>query len=428
ASAGLIDATGVFTAPETEGTVTITVATPSQHVDVQVNVTLTTNAVPIASTGTVTTPSGQGSQIHGFYSDVQHEWWVLYTSSAAPTKVQTMHSTDFQAFTAGPSVDLNHAIGNGNNLAVAHRMLGDHEIMHVAQAWDQGFGRSHVRAELTSSGLVWGGAQDIAENGTTTPDGPAVAITEAGQVIDGTGYLQTPQNPPLTPCGNGDVVMYTANQLDDGTTSFDAMTYKQEVIWCVPTHVNARWLGTDGDTIYHLYDDGLTDPNTVNIPYQVRRANTWLPLEQTYTVPPSVFVGDIAFDIADWDATIVGRKLHAVRRNGMSLALEHRVLDLDGIGGFVNGGAMGSEAGVSGTGVIVAPYGTGVIAVQITATASAEPIIYAFYDGTKWTAWHTLDAPASAKRTGLSAIPGPRPALLWTEPGAASTLTGAALP
>ncbi|MFT3694465.1 MAG: hypothetical protein QM831_15060 [Kofleriaceae bacterium] len=426
ADAGTISADGVFVAPSTEGAIGIHATSGTETLDAEVSVTLSITAVVVGETGTMLVPSGHGSQTHGFYSAAQKQWWVVYSSSQTETQLRATSSPDFKTFVEGPAVDLQKTIGEGRDLDVAYRVLNGHEVVHVSEAYEQGFGRVHLRGELTGAGLQWGAPLAINTGGQVTPDGTAVAITESGQVIDSTGYLPTPQTPPLTPCGNGDVVMYTADQLDDGTTSFDTMTYKQEVIWCVPTYVNARWLGTDGDTIYQLYEDGLGQPDTQNIKLQIRKSDQWLPIETTYTVPPNAFGTDATTNISDWSATIVGRAIHAVRRNNATVALEHAVLDLDGSGAFIAGGMMGNQGGTVGSGVIVAPYGEGVIAAQI----SANQILYAFYRNGEWSKWFTLSAPSSMGRTGLSAIangPDAKPALLWTDT-VGTSLDGAALP
>lgn len=430
ADAGTIDAEGVFTAPPSEGAVVIHARSGTDTADTTIAVTLDIQPALIANTIDVRVPSGHGSQTHGFYSAAQHQWWVFTATTAVgqQTELLARSSPDFQTFSDGPSIDLQNRIGDGRDLSLAYRVLNGHEIVHVSEAYEDGFGRAHLRGELTAAGLQWGAAQHVNDGGQVTPDGTAVAITAAGQVIDGTGYLPTPQTPPLTPCGNGDVVMYTADQLDDGTTSFDAMTYTQQVIWCVPTYVNARWLGTDGDTVYELYEDGLSQPDTQNLQLQIRRSNQWLPIETTYTVPPKAFATDATTHISDWSAAIVGRTIHVIRRNNTTTALEHRTLDLDGAGDFITGGAMGNQGGSIGTGVIVAPYGEGVLAAQLTSIGNAMPLVYAFYRNGTWSPWFTLAGSGTAQRTGLSAIangPDGKPALLWSE---GASLTGAALP
>ena len=430
---GSFGAGGVFRAGETDGTATIiatSIADPRVVTTATIEVTQAISPRELAAVPGVFWPAGLATQVHGFYSDRTKAWWFFYTDAAPSQLVHSLTSTDFASWTAGPTLDAGVPIGSdGRNFSLARRVIADHEIIHLAQSYETGRGRIHVRAELDASGLVFGGVTRTNLGGVVSPDGPAAMITEAGEVIDASGYDPTPQTPPLSPCGDGDAELYTAAQAETGTTSFDLMTYSKQVLWCPNSRINSRFLASDGDTIYYFYEDGAVDPEPVNVLYDIRRAGVWSPDETVKTTPPAVFPLDQSFALEDWTALVKDRTLLVMRRLPGGLT-EVRYLDLDAPSAFIDVTTMFANGGKVGSGVVMQPYGTGVIALELEASTTPSDynrLEYGFWNGVAWSGWHPLIGP-EATRDSIAGIAGGaygRPAVVWAEGGG---IVGVALP
>jgi len=432
---GTISGGGVFRSGELAGIATITAtsaANPDEVGMVTIEVTQSIAPMAIAMTPSVVTPTGLSNQVHGFYSDRTKAWWYFYADPRPGQLVHTLTSADFATWSTGPTIDTGHEIGdNGGNFSLARRVIADHEVIHLAQSYEfPSRGRTHARAELTASGLVFGAVTNPNAGGQLqSPDGPAVMITEAGAVIDASGYDFTPMTAPLSPCGDGDAELYTAVQPETGTTSFDAMTYDKTVLWCAASRVNSRWLASDGDTLFYLYEDGAQDPQPVNILFHVRRAGVWAPDETTVkTTPPAVFPLNVSFSISDWTALVHDRTLLAMRRRSTGLT-EVRYLDLDAPTAFTGSTELPTNRGKLGSGIAMVPYGTGVLAVELTSNDANNfnLLEYCFWDGSSWTPWHPLIA-VNAARDAIAGIAGGvsgRPAITWAENDG---IVGVALP
>ncbi len=416
---GGITSAGVYSAPAADGPVVVraTASTDaSRSATATIAVTRVVTPAAIADVGATIGPSGYAAQTHVVYD--AGTWWLFYESAADPMHLLTARSADFATWSPGASVALPVALsGDGRDLAVTDRVLGGHHVVHLSIG---GTGRSryHVRAVLAGGAIAFGAPRLTNTGGAVDPDGPAVAILPSGLVIDGTGWDATPATGALHPCGDGDVEMFTSASPDDGTTSFDAVTFAREVIWCVNDRVNARQLVVDGETLIELFEDGAEAPDPVNVLMTIRQpAGSWLPDETTYTVPPSVFATDTTFAASDWMAVAQGRQLHAVRRVGAAGAYEHRILDLDQPTSWTTGQPIDDDAS-SGPGLLLEPYGTGILALAI---GPGGAIDYTFYAGTAWSAWTALSSVATG-RTGIAGTPG---AVWWTE---GTRLVGARLP
>ena len=426
AGADAITATGDFSAGMTTGVVHVRATAGADSAAVAIAITDAPIRVVMADTGSVTSATGMAHQERLLYAPELGAWWLFTISSVVPDSLITRTSRDFVTWSDGPTLALGHTHGqDGRNITLADRVIGGTHVVHLSVGYvDAVRGRLHVKATLDATGLVFGAPVATNSGGTTDPDGPAVAITGQGSVIDGSGWDQTPATPPLSPCGDGDVEVFTSATVDTGATSFDAMAFARRVLWCVPNRVDARYLYADGETLYHLYEDGNSEPDAVNILYSIRRPDSaWLPDESAVkTTPPSVFATDTAFPIDDWTVRPVGRTLHAIRRVGT--AYEHRQLALGSDGPWTAGAAIPDSAAAGGSGVYAAAYGTGMILVEIT---SSNGLAYTFWDGTAWTAWRPLAVPSTMLTALAGSTPrdGERPAIMWQEPG---EIAGAWLP
>lgn len=404
-----VDADGTFHAPATTGPAVVHATADGVTVDALI--TVTTNASPqVATTTALANASGMAQQTHLLWAAERGEWWLFTQAGSA---IATMHSADFASWSAGPSVDLGHPSDDGRNLTLADAVLGGTHVVHLSAGWNDSNtrGRSHVKATLGAAGLVFEAAEDINKGGAIDPDGPAVAITGSGLVVDASGWDQTPQAPPLSPCGDGDAEIYSSAAPDTGATSFATMAFTKRVIWCVPNRVDARYLYADGETLYHVYEDGGDEPDPSELIFQIRHADgTWTPSNgTTHDKPPAVFP-DGTFQIENWTVRRIGDALHAVLRTSDG-ALHHAMLPLGGETWTPL--AAPPSIGANGHGMMVAAYGIGMILVEFD--GSGVPT-YAFWDGATWSAWTPL-AVFGAARDYLAGADGPRPALIWTQTG-----------
>jgi hypothetical protein len=327
---------------------------------------------------------------------------------------------------SGPSLTLSQGhSGDGRDLNVVSRQVNGHDVVHLTIG-SSNFGRYHSRAVMTSGNIAFDAAPIVNSGGDTAPDASATAILDDGTVIDSTGWEGTPQTPPLSPCGNGDVDMYIANAKEDGMTSFASVGWGQQVIWCVGSHVNARKLIPLGQTLVTMYEDGESDPDPVNLLASIRQMDgTWLPLENpagSKVKPPTAFSTDQNFGLNDWNAAPIGTTVHAVRRLGGFF--EHTSLPSGG--SWTLGAALQPAGTDADSGLFLAPYGAGLVLVAI-GSSPGSPIVYSAFDGSTWSGWATL-VPAGSQRTWISGYAPPgatRPAIIWMENG---YITGALLP
>ncbi|HEY4239074.1 MAG TPA: hypothetical protein VGM88_04635 [Kofleriaceae bacterium] len=389
-----------------------------------VHVTSIVTPSVIAHTGDTTAPSGFASEHHGAWVPSANEWWIWYGSRLDASDAQMLfaaHSASFDGWTQATSLPATQVGGDGRNLDVAVASLGGHAIVHATYG-NEGRNRYHVRGEIAGGDIAWGAPELVNSGGNEDPDGPSTVVTAGGRVIDATGWQATPATPPLTPCGDGDNDLFIADGADTGTTSFDAMTYTEQVIWCVPTRINNRRLLAIGETVFELYDDGGSDPDPQNLFFNVRAPDgTWAPDETTYTPPPSVFSTDRDFRLDDWSATIQGGRIHAIRRVDGTPQFEHRMYD-PATASWADGPAIADGNAKSGNGVVVLPYGSnGVIALELRDNDAG--VEYAYWDAaTGWTAWQPLDTGAASGYAFIAGIEGAgddkRPAVIWTQDAA----------
>jgi hypothetical protein len=442
AGGGTIDATGLYTAPAVDGTYHVKAAS---HADASRTATATVNVkqllaqVVIANAGTVTAPTGHGHQRHLIFAPDTHEWWLFYDTSTDLHSLRTRHSTDLMTWQDGASASFveGHA-GDGRDLSVAFKNLNGHDVLHATQGFmGASYGRYHVKGTITAGAISWGTPVNTNfYSSAYLPDGSATVITDDGSVIDTSGWLTTPMMPPLG-CGTGDEVMFEASAKDTGTTSFDAMTYNETVVWCVPQTINARVLLPSGNTVYQLFVNGMNSTTVAqNIFFTYRDpTDVWYPIESgTMATPPaSVFTSSSDMDIDDWSTVIAGGKLHAVRRIGASSdTYEHRVYDL-GTGAWSFGGGIPVEAGRAASGMFLAPYGDGIVLVAIRGDTAHE-VRATQYSLTlnNWTPWITVVG-GTVDRTfiagGIAEDGSQSPVVLWAQPnGATLDIAGAQLP
>jgi hypothetical protein len=440
ADRGTISADGIYTAPVQTGAVHVratSVADPTQSVVATIEVALPGAPVALANTGSVSNATGMAHQTHLIYAPDFGEWWLWYVASNNDNELLTSHSTDFVTWTAGARADITDAHANdGRNLSVADKVLNGQHVVHLSLGLPSGRGFAHLQASLGQGTITFATTQPLSTNGNVDPDGPAVVITDAGTVVHATGWDATPETPPLFPCGNGDNEIFTSTINDNGTTNLLAANFRRDVLWCVPTTINARYMAAVGEQIYLLYDDGGNNPRPVNLFFNQRRSDgTWLPDQTTRTVPPSVFGNDNDFDLNDWGASVQGGNLHAMRR--VPAGYEHRLFTVGTEGAWRDGAAVPILAGKPGSGIYLTPYGTGVLAVQIAASAANE-VEYSFFNGVMWSPWRALVTTAATRNfiagsaplvdSANGAGPAARPAIMWTESGLVFRIIGLQLP
>lgn len=427
--AGSITATGQYTAPAMTGGATVRATSttdPKLSTTADVAIGLPQPGLTIASTGGLPEALGFSHQTHVIRTEAG-EWWLWYITDLDPLYVHTRHSMDFVQWADGAALTLPNPHGNdARNIDLAYKRINGVDVIHATIGFiDTTRGRFHVKATVTPGAITFEAPQLINAGGNADPDGPATVITQSNLVIDGTGWEGTPSTPPLTPCGVGDLEMFTAATPDDGTTDFATMTFTREVRWCVPVYVNARKLIADGDTVYELFEDGTQNTLPVNILYNIRRPDgTWLPDETVYTTPPSVFASNNnSFQLNDWAVARLGNQLHAIRRTSGAV-FEHRSFVLGSEGAWSTLAPPAQRAANDGTGLVLVPYGTGLLAAQTSGTA----IDYAFFDGIAWSPWTpAVTATASRIAAGSGGASG-RPALIWETPGTQTTIAGVLLP
>ena len=428
ANGGTVDANGTYLAPASAGTfhVRATSSGDGSFAEATVNVATSASAVDIAPGGGINVPSGFGFESHLAYAAGPGEWWLFYDEGAGGAHILTMHSKTFSAWQMGESAVLSQGhSGDGRDLDVASKQMGGHDVVHITQGTSN-FGRYHIRAALSDGHVAFDPPAVVNSGGDTHPDGSGTAILDDGTVIDSTGWQPTPQTPPLSPCGNGDVDIFIANAKEDGMTSFGGVGFGEQVIWCVGSHVNARKLIPLGQTLVAMYEDGQSDPTPVNILTSIRQMDgTWLPLQNpagSKVTPPSAFATDQTFGLDDWNAAPIGTTMHAVRRLGSFF--DHTQLPSGGV--WSNGAAIPPKASDGDSGLFLAPYGVGLVLVDI-GSAPGSPLNYTVFNGTSWSDWAEL-VPANHQRSYISGFApekGAKPAIIWVEDG---NIRGALLP
>jgi hypothetical protein len=433
AGGGAVTPAGAYTAPLVEGVYHLE-ADGAAGAQAQATVTVKRARadVTLVSTGALDTATGHGTQSHVVYAEGAGQWW-LFHDPAGSAELATAHSGDFLTWSAGASLTLpqGHS-ADGRDLAVAYRALNGHDVVHVTQGSGSapGLGRYHVRATLGAAQVAFGQPQTINTGGAGSPDGSATVILPTGLVIDSTGYEPTPTTPPLSPCGYGDVDVYTSAVVDDGTTSFDSVAFGEQVLWCVGNKVEARQLLAAFDTAVQLFADGDHNP-PINVLMNVRSSSNgaWTPYEPpggSAVTPPSVFQSGMDLGLNEWTAAVAGGKVHAVRRVGGGF--EHRVMAT--MGTWTDGGAIFAEATLPDGGLFLAPYGDGLVLVALSDDGGAR-VRYAAFDGATWSTWATLtDAPAGRSYLGGYAPGGgQKPAVIWTQTaGTSFAIAGFQLP
>jgi hypothetical protein len=345
------------------------------------------------------------------YAAGSAEWWLFYDDTLDPTKLKTRYSADFVTWQDGGSMILpmQHA-GDGRDLSVAYKSLGGHDVVHITQGCAN-HNRYHIKAVITPGSIAFGLPKLMNQGNGEDPDGSATVVLDNGQVLDSSGWLQTPPNPPIGPCGYGDVVMFESTANDTGLTSFDSMTWNTRTIWCVATIIGARQLLSKDGWAFQLFEDGETNPPT-NVVFQPRDlSGTWLPFEPPAgpEVRPTVVFQPYSFDINDFVGALAASQLHVVRRSGPTGGTyEHRIYDL-GTMRWADGPSMPSEVGKAGSGLFLTAYGQGLALFAIQGDA-ANTIRYTLWNGVAWSPWATLvGAPATRYYIAGYAPPGGAP-------------------
>jgi hypothetical protein len=429
---GSVSPGGAYTTSTNDGTYHLratSVATPGAHGDATITVARLVTPVALASAGMASAPTGNGTQSHLAYASLAGEWWLFYNGLGGT--LLTMHSKDFVTWQPGETLPLaKGATGDGRDLAVASAVINGHDIVHITQGYQSAgkYGRFHIRAAATTGHLTFDKPFDVNFGGDSPPDGASTVILPDGTVLDSTGWEPTPSTPPLSPCGNGDVDVYTADAKEDGTTSFTGVGFQQQVLWCVGNHVNARQLLAVGQTVVHLYEDGENDASPMNVLMSLRTPmGAWLPTQPASgkVTPPSVFSTNEASGLDDWTGTVAGGKAQAVRRLGGTF--EHRVLDSNN--DWTDGAPIPDEPTLADSGLFLAPYGDGMVLVALSADGGSK-VRYTAFSGASWSGWHTLVSTmtTSAYLGGFAPPPPARPAVIWTETGSVDGIAGALLP
>ncbi|MFO0612489.1 MAG: hypothetical protein U0414_07870 [Polyangiaceae bacterium] len=421
-SGGMISAAGVYRASSMDGTYHVRAtsnADASAFGEAEVVVKSSIAGVAIASGGGLVAPTGFGTQSHLGFSRGTGDWYAFYQQPDGT--LQTSSSKDFVSWTPLTPLSLpNGHSGDGRDLSVASAHFGDEDVIHITLG-DGSFGRYHIRGTLAGFDVT----TTVNTGGDTSPDGCVTAVLEDGTVIDVSGWQSTPQTPPLTPCGNGDVDVFVAKKKEDGT-SFMGVGFNETVVWCVNNHVNAHALLAIGSTALILYEDGVDDSAPVNVLMTIRKPDgTWLPIQDPQgspITPPSVFASSQSQGLNDWTATVAGSRAHAVRHLGTKF--EHRTFVLGG--GWSDGAPIPDEDAKPDGGLFLAPYGEGLVLVSIQ-DLPGNLIRYTTFDGSTWAPWATLVNAGGARSflSGYAPFSGSRPAILWTEGG---MITGALLP
>lgn len=413
---GDIDMKGRYRAPLFDGTYHVSASLSSNDsAQAAVNVTTKANNVKLTTGDGLFAPSGFGMLSHLAYAEGLGEWW-LFTNDATGG-LSTVRSKNFQQWAPDKPLSLSEKnSSDGRDLAVASRRIGGTDVVHISEGTNA-FSRFHIRATLADGGIEFGTPYIVNAGGDTSPDGGATAILGDGTILDVSGWQPTPQTPPLSPCGNGDVDIFKAEEKEDGLF-FTGKTWSETVVWCVNNHVNAHQILELGDKTLFLYEDGANDTTPVNVLMTIRNADgSWTPFQGASAVtPPSVFGSDQDMGLNDWTATVAGGRAHAVRNvNGV-----FEYTSFSGTGKWLDGPDVPPPHPIQhNDGLFLAPYGEGLILVGISSQTGSS-LVYTMFDGNTWTAWTPFvaspDQPSFV--SGFApAVPGVKPAVIWTEGG-----------
>lgn len=472
APAAAVDGPGLFTAPLAATTVILR-ATSVRDPALQILTTIAvTSTLRVADLEQTDVGPGLSSQNHVVWDAARATWWVFYTSTSDATALLARHTQDWLTWSAPTRIALGVAHGSdGRNLAVTDRVLPSGHVVYIGLSYVDGTTRGHlrIRAVLGDDALDDPSVTPVTAGGAVDPDGPAIAIAPSGIVSDGTGFEQTPQMPPLMPCGDGDVGVYTSAAPDSGAIGAAPSTFDETIVWCVDNRVSSRWMyAASDDVLFHLYEDGGAEPSPRNLLVSIRRMSTWYPLQPVYTVPPAVFSSSSNFALQDWAAVPLftgavtapspSSPLPAPDRLVVARSLPSTKLDLASIdlasGAIAPCQAPPGTAFPIGTGTVLVPYGVGVLLIHVAPGSVAFEYSFAAATalrsgstGSVWSTWLPLSpaVPLTAPILGFSAgipssqlspspsAPGaavPRPALLWAGflGNTNSLLSGAQLP
>lgn len=432
-SAGSLDQEGIYVAPLATGTFMLTATSGAATATATITVRQTAVPAVLVPMGALPTATGHGSQTHLVYATGTGEWW-LFHDPAAGGVLATSFSKDFVSWTPGEQVALPVAPAvDGSDLSVAYRSLGGHDVVHISQGYRTPtlLGRYHLRASLTAGHAAFGAPQNInsetvGDGFGAAPDGTATLILPSGLVIDTTGFVATQSlSPPgslSANCGGGDADVYTSDVMDTGATSFDAVKFGPQVLWCVPGTINARQLLALGSTAILLYVDGGSAPGGGANLFMSTSQNigNWSPAEPSSgpsVIPPRVFPDSPAksFGFNDWTAALHNGSVHAVRRLSDD-TFEHRIAGSALAWG--PGGAIPTQPTLQTSGLFLTPYGNGLVLVALGSNGGSQ-ILYTAYNASKvvWSSWQTLTLD-SAVRTYLAGFAPEgtvKPALLWTQ-------------
>ena len=145
-------------------------------------------------------------------------------------------------------------------------------------------------------------------------------------------------------------------------------------------------------------------------------------------MPPPVFPVDAPTPINDWSVVTLGSAMHVVRRAGAGHdSFEHRIYTA--AGGWMTSAPPPSEAGKTDSGIFLARYAGGLVAVVLRDDGAVR---YSTWSGGTWAAWATLVGTAATRLSlagGSADDDSVRPAVIWTQQnGASYDIMGVQLP
>ncbi len=366
-------------------------------------------AVDIADVGSADRSTGLPNQQHLVWAPKASRWVLFYVASGAPNALRTKISADFVTWTDGAELPLPHAHGGeGRNVAVARATIADKDVFHLALSFrvaSDDHREYDARAVLTGEALAFEPPSEVTRSLQASPgldiDGASVAIAADGFVTHFTGYRT---NNPDGTGGTGNAYALRSSIADTGGAW--APTYSNTTIEVVNILCNARAtvpFGPDG--LLTFYEKGDTEPNPRNVRWSRSSGASW-------SSELDVFPGSATMAPGDWTvlATNAG-DVHVVRR-ALAGAFDHRRYN----GSVMQAaGAIADDALEGGAGIALVPLDG---ATMMLAGVSVDEAIRATtWNGSAWSAWATMIAPAAGTRRWLSAggVEGGPAALVWTE-------------
>lgn len=375
--------------------------------------------VDIADVGSADRSTGLPNQQHLVWAPKAARWILFYVASGAPNALRTKISADFVTWNDGAELPLPHAHGGeGRNFAVTRAPIADKDVFHFALSFriaTNDHREYAARATLTGETLAFDAPVEVTRSIMSTSgldiDGPSVAIAADGFVSHFTGYRT---NNPDGSGGTGNAYALRSNVADTGGAW--AATYANTTIEVVPILCNARaTVPFGGDGLLAFYEKGDLEPNPRNVRWSRSSGSSW-------SAELDVFGSSASMAPGDWALLPTsGGDVHVVRY-ALAGALDHRRYN----GSVMQvGGTIADEALEGGAGIALVPLDGS--AMMLAGVSVSEAIRATTWDGTAWSAWATLIAPATGTRRWLTAggiASGPA-AVVWTENrGATNVIAG----